>query len=102
MPIPIGNDASSGGDAIAMAMGDGVNGESVLMSGICVVVLAGPLMLVVGETNVHGKEVCSVCYNIYHTIKWVLNLSYNDSVVHLACMTTVYISKHMKFWGNGW
>lgn len=54
-----------------------------LMSGVCVVVLAGPLMLVVAETNVHGKEVCSVCHNIYHTINWVLNSCYNDTVGHL-------------------
>jgi len=78
----------------------------VLVSGICVVVLPGPLMLVVAETNVHGKEVCSVCDNIAtkvvvlvfhvhdkmvlvaHTINWVLNSCYNYNV-HLDCLTTV-------------
>uniref|UniRef100_A0A2N9I4Z3 Myb/SANT-like domain-containing protein n=1 Tax=Fagus sylvatica TaxID=28930 RepID=A0A2N9I4Z3_FAGSY len=45
-----------------MADGDGgIDGESVVMSGIGIDVLVGALAIVIAETNVHEKKVCSAC-----------------------------------------
>uniref|UniRef100_A0A2N9H5D7 Myb/SANT-like domain-containing protein n=1 Tax=Fagus sylvatica TaxID=28930 RepID=A0A2N9H5D7_FAGSY len=47
---------------LAMADGDGgIDGESVVMSGIGIDVLVGALAIVIAETNVHEKKVCSAC-----------------------------------------
>ena len=47
---------------LAMADGDGgIDGESVVMSGIGIDVLVGALAIVTAETNVHEKKVCSAC-----------------------------------------
>lgn len=47
---------------LAMADGDGgIDGESVVMSRIGIDVLVGALAIVIAETNVHEKKVCSAC-----------------------------------------